>query len=343
MSNMDFVNNGNETRVPHRLGYWLNAILVCAVTVQLALYGNQLHDGRLLVNVPIIADTLYPLSLMLLIGFVIVRYIYHIKLTRRAEAGREQLEAMNGMFSTVKHKLNNDMQVVLGNAELAEILANTGGDTQKPVRNITEAANAAVGRIEQLSVFGSTDNPNPKPIDLNAILRESMARLVEELPSIVTLRMELGQLSSRAVADNHLLSLSLTYLVSQAASSMRHGGEIVVRTFEGRLNECGDTSAVNAEIYIVHALTDRSTHSDSPSVSADAANDFLSVDSAGLVGCLSMTKALVERSGVTRVILARTGGESLFAMRFSSEVRADAVLDDPVVSRLYSLLGACAL
>lgn len=305
----------------HRLGLCLNVVLAFAVIAQATLYLNNVQNERLFTLEPSVENRLHAVSLVLLLAAVLLRHVYQVNCGRRSEAGREQLEAMIAMFSSVKHKLNNDMQVVLGNAELAEILVNSGGDAHKPVSNITNAANVAVERIEQLSVFGSTGYTNPRPIDLNAMLRESMAGLIEELPSIVTLRMELGQLSCRAVADQHLLSLSLSHLVKQAASSMRHGGEVVVRTFDARVSDQGRDGAVNAEIYLVRALTQP--------------DDAVATDIARLEGSLAMTKALVERSGVTRVRLSRTGDESLFAMRFASELKADGVRDDIVVSELY--------
>ncbi|MFK7861226.1 MAG: hypothetical protein AB8B64_20595 [Granulosicoccus sp.] len=328
--------NVGSVAISNRASRYLNIALAAAVAIQVCLYVNQTGGGQFFKLDPLVEDGFYLVSLFLLIGVVFTRYIYHTKLARKAEAGKDQAAAMTSMFSGVKHKLNNDMQVVLGNAELAEILVNNGGDLAKPVHNITAAANDAVERIEQLSVFGSTGFATLKPVDLNAMFRESMAKLNEELPSIVTLRLELDHLSAQVVADRHLLSLSLTHLIRLAVVSMRHGGEIVIRTSEFDGRKTGDSAAIAARVYIVRTLgqSREVEHVASPYVSR--MRNLESDDIEQFQNGLKTTKALVERSGVKNVSLSRSGDESLFSMQFVTEMQSNPLKKDILVTQLYS-------
>lgn len=306
--------------------------LATVVVFQFGLFLVCLISERFFSVNPVWDAGLHMASVIVLAGIAWVYKLHQTQLNRRAESNQEQLDAMLNMLGIVKHKLNNDMQVVLGNAELAEILINAGGDAAKPVHNISDAANDAIERIEQLTVIGSTRSTSPKPIDLNATLRESMARLAAEMPSTVNLRLELGALSSRVMADRYLLSLSLSHLIRQAAASMRHGGEIVVSTGENDNRSRSDgVTFVSAEIHIVHALA---TEREVAGKVTDAGN--ISSDIDALQVGMNTTRVIVERSGVQSVRLSRTGGESLFAMRFytSAQTQPDPPGNGLLVSQL---------
>lgn len=316
--------------------HYLNIALVAAVFIQIGLYVSQSGDDYVFNSGPGIEKNLYLASLLLLIGVIISRYIYHTKQIRRSEAGREQLDAMLSMFSGVKHKLNNDMQVVLGNAELAEILVKAGGDAYKPVQNITAAANQAVERIEQLSVFGSTGRPNLTSVDLNAMFRQCMAKMAEELPPIVTLRLELEPLCDRVVVDRYLLSLSLSHLIRVSASSMRHGGEVVIRTSDNYDRCDGVGGTVIARVYIVRALS-YSEDSEHRHEWADDSDEMSKADIDICQNGLLTIKALVERSGVKSVELTRAGDESLFTMRLATDMQSETDKNQLQLSRNFTL------
>ncbi|MFK7994692.1 MAG: hypothetical protein AB8B87_11185 [Granulosicoccus sp.] len=314
----------------------LNIALVGVIAIQIALYMNRWGDEQLFSISIELEENLYLISLFVLIGVACSRFIYHGRLARQAKSGREQLDAMISMFHGVKHKLNNDMQVVLGNAELAEILVSAGGNVARPVHNITSAANDAVDRIEQLSVFGSSGFANPVPVDLNAMLRESMARLFEELPPKVTLQLELDHLANRVMADRYLLCLSLTHLIRLAVLSMQHGGEIIVRTSEGDSRGVDVLRSVVARVYIVRARSQSDDVEVGTSGNTDAGKYPLKEAVDEFQDGLETTKALVERSGVSNVSLSRVGDESLLTMLFTTEIPASVAKDDLRVSQLYN-------
>jgi hypothetical protein len=105
-----------------------------------------------------------------------------------------QTELLSSLLTTVKHELNNDMQVVVVNAELAEILMKSGGDVIRTVSNIVKAASAANICINQLSVFNATNQVVKTTVDLNLLLRQCASQLREKLPHNANFRLELDRL-----------------------------------------------------------------------------------------------------------------------------------------------------
>lgn len=300
-----------------RMQFWLNSALFVAVIIELCLMADKLFVSNAVSSergLYSLAELAQLLSITILLAVVSCKHYQHATFARRAADTERQLEAMLSMFTAVKHDLNNDMQVVVGNAELAEILIENNGDVRKPVANIAQAANMAVERIEQLSVFSAAVETTPTAIDLNAVLRESTTRILAEIPSIVTLRTDLAHLPIRIMADRYLLGLSLSYLIRQAVKTMEHGGEIVVRTRDvSRENTKPGMAVVMAEVFIVRGLSSPST--EKSRLSEKIEHSHIQVLKQGI----STTKALVERSGAVTVGQSLSPGRSLISMGFLSE------------------------
>jgi len=257
------------------------------------------------------------ISLMLLLAIVTVRHVHNRSVSRNTAASERQIEAMMSMLAAVKHDLNNDMQVVIGNAELAAMTIQNKGDASEPVLKISNAATLAIERIEQLSVFSQAGNIGLNAIDLNAVLRECATKLASEIPATITLRLELEHLPMRVTADRYLLSLTLAYLIRQAVETMEHGGEIVVRSCDlSHRKRHPEKLMVNAEVLIVRALSGATKTAKPSTEEKRLANDKL------LNLALSTTKALVERSGAVSVNHSKASVESLINMGFVSEAQA---------------------
>lgn len=263
-------------------------------------------------------DVTLGVSLVLLALALLLRHVQHARSQKIADSRERQLQAMLSMFRVVKHELNNDMQVVVGNAELASMVLNANTKACKPVENIREAASLAIDRIQQLTVFSSSGQAELANLDLNSILRETVARLTNEMPAIVMFRLELDPLPNRVIADRSLLSLSLSYLIRLAGKSLFHGGEIVVRTSSIERTGGSGEITVTSEILIVRGLARTGGELGVNSRDVDRRVRFARV----LEQAQETTKALVERSGATVMSSAYSvGNESLIKMRFSAVSR----------------------
>lgn len=213
-----------------RIHQWMNYALFGTITIELCLlidYSIMQQDDRIFSSVQ---NTSHILSLSLLMLFVALRFFHQTRCNRLEHIASRQTQALVSLLATVKHELNNDMQVVVGNAELAEIQLKSGKDLEKSVSNIRNAVSAAIVRIEQLSVFNCTNQVVKTTFDLNAILRQHAAQMTEELPLNSNLQLELDYLPERITIDAHLFALSITHLIFRAKQYMDTGYDVVLRT-----------------------------------------------------------------------------------------------------------------
>ena len=286
--------------VPHYLDYALTVVVVA----QTGLYINELSGGLVITTDSMAANFAPPLLLALLLCIVIAKRVVRVRRRIHSQTSRIQLDAVVSLTGIIRHRLNNDMQVVLGNAELAQILINNEGNLLKPLQSIAEAADDAIERIEALAVVGCNNTSEPDPIDLNAVLRESMARLVSDIPSTVRLRLELEPLSSRVAADRFLLSLSLAHLVTQASDILRSGVDVTIRSTDIPANHTDRQSHVFVELSLLYTST--------PSVDAENIR--------ALEDCLVTTRGLVERSWAENVRLSFSNDGCRISFRFTTEL-----------------------
>ncbi len=304
--------------------------LFSALLLGLSALGLRLWSPDIVWLDVFVQNTLHALSLIL-ISLVISGKYQRNRRNNREEAARDrQLQAMLSMFMVVKHELHNDMQVVMGNAELASMMLESGGAARKPVENINQAAALAIDRIQQLSVFSASMQSAPAAVDINALLRETTGRLNTELPAIVQLRLELEPLQTRILADRNLLSLSLSYLIRLAVKTLSHGGEIVVKTCNASANGGNGVVVATTEIFVVRGLSrpgNAPTH-----VNQDKQHSkFERV----LAEARNTTQALVERSGAYVLQTPfSAGNESLIKIGFVAASVASSLKESVVVDEL---------
>jgi len=290
-----------------RLPRVMNLLLAAIAIVQIGLFMLARGSEPIVQVSQFMREMLYIGTLVVLISVVCVRHIYDSIQRRDSETAKLRMEALVGIFKGVKHRLNNDMQVVLGNAELAQIQFSNGAELSPTLDKINAAAHYAVERIEQLSVFANVTRLCLEPVDLNAMLQACIDKQIGQLPDNVTLRLEPAVLTKPVVVDRYLLRLSLEHLMHQSISTLDSGGEIVFKTSS---RFCLDESR---EIQVLTQMI----------VSYDE-DDFGGMNSrlnAGLV----TSKALLERSGAVDVTLAeQQGSPAGFSIRFCLESAKNA-------------------
>ena len=289
----------DQDNLPH----YLDVALTVVVMAQTGLYISELGGGLLFAVDSVAEKIIFPFLLVLLLCIVIAKYVARTRRSNNLRMSRIQRDAILSLSDTIRHRLNNDMQVVLGNAELAQILINNEGNLMKPLQNIAEAADDAIERIEALAVVGSTGTTEPDLIDLNAVLRESTARLVSEIPSTAKLKLELEQLSSRVTANRFLLGLGFTHLVTQASDVLRGGVDIAIKSTDVPANDTDRQARVLVEVCMLYA-----------SISSVDADDIRALED-----CLVTTKVLIERAWARNVRLFFSNDGCQMSFRFTTE------------------------
>ena len=307
--------------VMHR---WMNVALFGAITIELGLIVNQLfsQNGSYLSGAMQELAHVFALSMLALL--VVLRHIHQANSIRTADLLARQSDALVSMFSTVKHELNNDMQVVVGNAELAEIKFASGKDVKQPLANVVRAASAAVARIEQLSVFSSVSELSKKPIDINAVFHECSLQFSDALPSHITLRLQLEPIPFKVVADAHLLTLTFTNMIQQCLPFLPAGGEIILITRDTSNTEA--SAAVIAEIVIAYTsgISDSHAQHDAQGGCAEREQN-MNVP-------FATASTLAELGGAMLASLKHSDSKATLQMRFVAETTSQ-VTRSSVVAR----------
>ena len=232
-----------------RIHRWMDIALFGAIAMGLCLIVNQLVNVRGEQSISSVHTLVHVLLLFFLLMLFVLRCVHQIGQAKVRNKATHQTDALAALLSTVKHDLNNDMQVIVGNAELAGILMNSGGSVEKPISHISKAASAAMVRIEQLLVFTSSKNTAATAIDLNAIFRKSAALFIEEMPES-TVRLELDRLPSRVLMDPNLFTLCLQNFIRRGPQYLEGDCEIVFRTGYKLESKAGNSS-VRADVILL--------------------------------------------------------------------------------------------
>jgi signal transduction histidine kinase len=159
---------------------------------------------------------------------------------RRAEQERRDLEArffqaqklesLGMMAGGVAHDLNNLFQVILGEAEMAEMVLSSDHPALDNLARLTGVANQAVELAEQMLIYAGRAPHARHRFDLRETL-EKMQRLMRAtLPRGVALELELGEESQLIDADPVQIRQVLMNLLTNAAEAIGpHKGTITLR------------------------------------------------------------------------------------------------------------------
>ena len=152
---------------------------------------------------------------------------------KQAEAARDELESRNAhiekaeslgrMAGAIAHIFNNQLQVVVGNLELAMSDSSQRPGTMESLTDAMQAANKAAEVSAMLVTYLAQTHGNQVPLDLSAACQPAVSRLIAGLPPGVALETELGApgLSVRGSSDQ--LDRVLNNLLANAREAVGEG------------------------------------------------------------------------------------------------------------------------
>ena len=146
-------------------------------------------------------------------------------------AQAQKLESIGRLAGGIAHDFNNLLTVINGYADLLLSGRGRNGDSQiKPIEEIKRAGERAAELTQQLLAFSRKQIIQPRPLDLNELLRgtsEMLSRLVGEDIKVVT---RLNPNLRMIMADPGQLHQVLMNLAANARDAMPLGGEFVLET-----------------------------------------------------------------------------------------------------------------
>lgn len=185
----------------------------------------------------------------------------------RNEALRQsqKMEAIGQLTGGIAHDFNNLLQVIVGNIDI--VLRRLPDDAQalrRPAANAMAGAERAASLTKRLLAFARRQPLNPKPIDLNVLVRSMSELLRRVLGETVDIETVLGAGLWQAEVDPNELENALLNLAVNARDAMPDGGKLTVETCNGSIDDV--YAATHGEVkpgqYAVISITDSGTGMD---------------------------------------------------------------------------------
>lgn len=185
--------------------------------------------------------------------------------TVREERERERrlaqrMQTVGMLASGVAHDFNNLLTVILGHASLLLSGENPGTKTtRKAIEEIEKAGTAAAAITGQLLAFSNNQIPEPRIVNLNAIVRDNEALCRSMLATNIEWRTALNREIKPVLADPGQLAQVLMNLVVNARDAMSEGGTLTVTTENVVTPATDDPDAPGREEFVMLSVADTGT------------------------------------------------------------------------------------
>lgn len=142
----------------------------------------------------------------------------------------DKLKAIGQLTSGIAHDINNLLTVILGNLQLLERSQQGNAVIMKRLRTATEAAQKCGGMIKRLLAFSRRQVLQPRTIQVNKLIHNSISLLEDTLSKDITISTELADDLWETKVDPDQLETALINLAINARDAMPDGGTINVST-----------------------------------------------------------------------------------------------------------------
>nr|MBC7245523.1 PAS domain S-box protein [Chloroflexota bacterium] len=142
----------------------------------------------------------------------------------------QKMEAVGLLAGGVAHEFNNLLTVVQGNAELAMSELAPSDPLYARLSSMREAAQRGARLTQQLLAFSRRQILQPRPLDLNALVRNFAAMIGRLIGADVALQLDLAPDLKPVFSDPGALEQVLMNLAMNARDAMPEGGTLRIET-----------------------------------------------------------------------------------------------------------------
>ena len=173
----------------------------------------------------------------------------------------QRLEAVGQLAGGIAHDFNNVLTVIIGYAEcLAEAIP-PGSPHAGELSELRAAADRAARLTQQLLAFSRRQMLQPRPVDLNEIIRQMEAMMTRMLGDHIRLVTVPGERLGIVRADPAQIEQVLLNLLINARDAMPVGGTITIETSNVEIsrsdaNEPGELASLEPGSYVLFSVAD---------------------------------------------------------------------------------------
>lgn len=142
----------------------------------------------------------------------------------------QKLDAIGQLTAGIAHDFNNLLLGMLGYTELARAEVGADGPAAEYLRRIESCAQRAATLTGQLLAFGRRQALHPQPLELNALVSETVAMMRSILGERIELVTVLDPALDAVKADRGQMEQVLLNLALNARDAMPDGGTLTIRT-----------------------------------------------------------------------------------------------------------------
>lgn len=151
----------------------------------------------------------------------------------------QKMEAIGSLTASIAHDFGNLLMGVLGCANIALSKIDSDAPAAPYLRELSEAAKRGRSLTQQLMSFSRKQVSDPKPLRLDAVVRQTEGLLRRLVGHDIALAIETPPTTATIEADAGQLEQVLVNLVINARDALPVGGRITIRTGETRLDQNG--------------------------------------------------------------------------------------------------------
>ena len=242
----------------------------------------------------------------------------------------QKMEAIGQLTGGVAHDFNNLLQIIVGNLEIVlRTLPTEQGRLRRAASQAMTGARRAAALTQKLLAFARRQPLNPKPIDVNALLRTTSELLNRAFGETIQLETVLAGGLWITEADPGELESALLNLAVNARDAMPSGGKLTIETSNAHLDEA--YALKHAEVmpgqYIMISVTDTGIGMDEATL-ARVFEPFFTTKSEGKGTGLGLSQVygfVKQSKGHVKIYSERGHGTTvkIYLPRFVSDGSAD--------------------
>jgi two-component system, cell cycle sensor histidine kinase and response regulator CckA len=151
----------------------------------------------------------------------------------------QKMEAIGRLAGGIAHDFNNLLGVIIGYSEILEERLGQDHPLRPKAEQIKKAGHRAARLTRQLLAFSRQQVLEPKILDLNALVADTLNMLQRLIGDDIELVTVLGPELGRVEADQGQIEQVILNLALNARDAMTQGGRLTIRTFDAEVDDVG--------------------------------------------------------------------------------------------------------
>ncbi|MCB2180849.1 MAG: PAS domain S-box protein [Desulfobulbaceae bacterium] len=139
----------------------------------------------------------------------------------------QKMEAIGTLAGGIAHDFNNMLNVIIGNAELADLDIPDDSPLQENIDGILHAGMRAANLVKQILAFSRQESRDFKPLQLQPVVKEAMRLLRGVLPTTIEIKNDIEPGVQNILANVTQIHQVIMNICTNASHAMRENGGIL--------------------------------------------------------------------------------------------------------------------